>query len=384
MRECSGSPANRQAENHISDRGCLPYDSFEPPPCPKGRASLIYPGYSKFAAFSGVRPPSGGAPGYVSDVAVPFSNSSILRPDLQPALVGLLLDSRNDVYWTDVYRMDVVFRRKRTDSGLQEPKADPPPRGKIDHFSKKSGLRLKHQVRNASMEIKSQFLLTYPDQFPTTGKIVKNHLDRLFRALRKAYGAANFGFEWVLEFQKREAPHFHLFLTWPPSNELRRFLAKKWNGIVKGGKDHLFVHLRPRNFIKWDMGKGNYVMKYAQKMEQKDVPAGFEEVGRFWGYSRNMKPLAMRYDYAELAKEAENGWAEDEIRLYFQRALRRYHDSQLRQFKKSCFLGKSGWTRVSVPNGTRVFHRLCAWVYETGPPSGDMKYRGPQGGPVPF
>ncbi|MBV5347358.1 hypothetical protein JZU46_03975 [bacterium] len=234
------------------------------------------------------------------------------------------------------------------------------------------------------MQIKSQFILTYPDQFPESGKTVKNHLDRLLHALRKAYGAANFGYEWILEFQNRGAPHFHLFLTWEPSNELHRFIAKRWNKIVKAGKEHLWQHLRPRTFAKWDMGKGNYVMKYAQKMEQKNVPAGFEDVGRFWGYSRNMKPLAMRYDYAKLAEEAGNGWAEEQIRLYFQRALRRYHDSQIRQFGKSCFLGKSGWTRVQVPNGTRVFHKLCEWAYRVGPPSGDMKYRGPLGGPVPF
>lgn len=380
MRECSGTPANRQAQNSKFDRrGLQANHGLGPLPFDAPRKPLDYPGFSSLAF--GPRPV---ASDFGPDCKASFSYSSIFRPDQNPALTALLLDSQNDVYWSDVYRMDVVFRRKRTDSGLQEPKEDRPLRGKVSQFSYKSGLRLKHQVRNASMEVKSQFILTYPDQFPKSGKIVKNHLDRLLHSLRKAYGATNFGYEWILEFQERGAPHFHLYLTWIPSNELRRFIAKRWNHILKAGKEHLWQHLRPRTFAKWDMGKGNYVMKYAQKMEQKQVPAGFEDVGHFWGASRNMKPIAMRYDYAELAKEAATGWAEDQIRLYFQRSMRRYHDSQLRLFGKSSFLGHNGWSRVKVPNGTRVFHQLCEWVYQIGPPSGDMKYRGPQGGPVPF
>lgn len=382
MRECSGSPAKRQAENHHLEPGGFPpgFVSFTPIPSPPGRKELVFPGYSPFAAAPG----AGGDGVLLGPARFPFSNSSILRPDQKPTLVARLRDNEKDVFWTDFYRMDLVFRRKRTDSGMQEPKGDRPARGKIDHFSKKARLRLKHQVRNANMTIESQFLLTYPADFPKSGRTVKNHLDRLLRALRKAYGADSFGFEWILEFQDRGAPHYHLFLTWPPSNEMRRFIAKRWNRIVKGGKDHLWVHLRPRNFSKWDMGKGNYAMKYAQKMEQKEVPEGFENVGRFWGCSRNMIPVPIREDYFELAELAGNGWSEDSIRLYFQRAMRRYHDTQIRQFGKSSFLGKSGWTRVMVPNASRLWRQLCAWSFGTGPPSGDMKYREPPGGEVPF
>ena len=381
MRECNGTPASRQAENLKSAHSePLSFRSFVPPVCPDDKRYNRSPGFSSFASA-----PGGAAKGHLQDCPVLplLVYSSILRPDQKPNLTSLLRNSEQWTYWSEAYRLDTVLRRKKTSHQFIEPKNDIPPRGKIDQFSYKSGLRLKHQVRNASIPIQSQFLLTYPDKFPTSGKIIKNHLDRWFRALRKAYGSKTFGFEWCLEFQDRGAPHFHVFFTWKVENELRRVLAKKWNAIIRGGKSHLWFHLRKKNFIPWDMGSGDYVMKYATKKEQKDVPEGFEDVGRFWGYSRNMKPIALRYDYEQLQKEAFGEWSTEEIRLYFQRTMRRYHNSKLRQFGKSSFLSSGSWSRVKVPNGTRVFHRLIEWIQQTGPPTGDMKYRVPSG-PVPF
>ena len=381
MRECNGTPASRQAENFISAQDfAAQWKSFTPPVYPSNEQYNVSPGFSPLASApgAGVREWASGLP-----VLPLLVNSSILRPAPKNNLTALLQSSEQYVYWCEAYRLDTVLKRKKTSHQHIEPRNDPVPRGKIDNFSYKSGLRLKHQVRNASIKIESQFLLTYPADFPTSGKIVKNHLDRWFRALRKAYGAKSFGFEWCLEFQDRGAPHFHVFFTWKVENELHRFLAKKWNAIIKADKTHLWFHLRKKNFIKWDMGSGNYVMKYASKMEQKDVPEGFEDVGRFWGYSRNMKPISLHYDYEKLQEEAFDGWAVEEIRLYFQRTLRRYHNSKLRQFGKSSFLSSGNWSRVKIPNGTRVFHKLIDWVNRTGPPSGDMKYRVPQG-PVPF
>ena len=110
----------------------------------------------------------------------------------------------------------------------------------------------------------------------------------------------------------------------------------------------------------------------------------FEDVGRFWGYSRNMKPQSKTIEFDRLAFIAGQGWTEKQISLYFQRTLRGYHDRQLKAFGRESFLISESWSRVSVPNGAGVVRQLIRWVFANSPPSGDMKYRVPQGGAVPF
>jgi hypothetical protein len=119
--------------------------------------------------------------------------------------------------------------------------------------------------------------LTYPAEFPTNGRLVKDHWRR-FRQWIVRNGAVT-GL-WVLEFQERGAPHFHVFIREP----LDRFdVSAAWYRIV-GSNDpkHLSAGTRIESFRK-PAAIGGYVMKYAAKMEQKDVPEGYSQVGRFWG-----------------------------------------------------------------------------------------------------
>ena len=85
---------------------------------------------------------------------------------------------------------------------------------------------------------------------------------------------------WVLEFQKRGAPHYHVFVR----KALDRFaVADAWFRIVASGDPkHLEAGTRIEAF-RHPPALGSYVMKYAAKMEQKDVPSEFQRVGRFWG-----------------------------------------------------------------------------------------------------
>ena len=95
----------------------------------------------------------------------------------------------------------------------------------------------------------------------------------------------------MLEFQRRGAPHFHLFTALPVTEENRLFLASAWVRIACGNDPAaLAFHSHERNFIAWDMGNGSYVCKYLEKARQKDVPEGYQEVGRFWGASRGLMP----------------------------------------------------------------------------------------------
>ncbi len=143
-------------------------------------------------------------------------------------------------------------------------------------FSKASKRRLLFVARNfPGLEI--MLTLTYPSDFPMNGRLVKNHWRR-FRQWMIRNGAIT-GL-WVLEFQKRGAPHFHLFIREPLD---RQKVSEAWYRIVGSGDvKHLAAGTRIETF-RYPPALGSYVMKYAAKMEQKEVPEGFHSVGRFWG-----------------------------------------------------------------------------------------------------
>lgn len=149
-------------------------------------------------------------------------------------------------------------------------------RSSVTKFTNASKRRLMFTARNfPGLEI--MLTLTYPSDFPLDGRTVKDHWKR-FRQWMVRNGA-NTGL-WVLEFQKRGAPHFHVFIRKPLD---RNAVADAWYRIVGSGDlKHLKAGTRIETF-RHPPALGSYVMKYASKMEQKDVPPAFENVGRFWG-----------------------------------------------------------------------------------------------------
>lgn len=178
---------------------------------------------------------------------------------------------------------------------VREPKACPakPPRkpdgAKINAFSSRSQRKLREVAANADPHLISMFVCTYADEWPRDGRVAKTHLDTFLKRIRRKLPGV--GYLWVLEFQRRGAPHFHVFLTKPRSDALHRFLAKAWHEIAGEGQEkHLNVHMHRRSFIDWDMGQGNYVAKYLDKQNQKFVPDEYLEVGRFWGATRGLVP----------------------------------------------------------------------------------------------
>ncbi len=184
--------------------------------------------------------------------------------------------------------VNTSYRPKSRDSGGT--------RGVIKELSKSSVNRMKLTLRNVDpVLIKSILTLTYPKDFPLNGRDVKRHLDLMKRWLKR-HGVGS-GF-WFLEFQKRGAPHFHMFLSCFPVGGVQA-VSKAWCQIV-GGNDE--------NHLRWHLGElsgtpclelmrnphaaSAYATKYATKVEQKAVPEEFEDVGRFWGYwGRSMRPV---------------------------------------------------------------------------------------------
>jgi hypothetical protein len=134
--------------------------------------------------------------------------------------------------------------------------------------------------------------LTYPEEYPTDGKVVKRHLNAMLGWLR--YNYPGLGYLWYLEFQERGAPHVHILLTFglPGCRDKRiakrKKVAKAWYRIVDSGDvKHLLACLNWDNARKKN-GLAHYVAWYAGKAQQKQVPEDYQNVGRFWGKSRNI------------------------------------------------------------------------------------------------
>lgn len=169
--------------------------------------------------------------------------------------------------------------------------ATPPDRSgsAIQGFSDKSKSRLRFIAANAGHLLQSQFCCTYQDLWPIDGREFKRHLNAFLVAARRAFPfLLNL---WAGEFQTRGAPHAHVFLNVPATDENRLILARLWVRIAHpGNADMLAFHSHPRNMIPWKMGNGSYLCKYLDKEHQKAIPQGFANFGRWWGHSRGLVP----------------------------------------------------------------------------------------------
>jgi hypothetical protein len=149
-------------------------------------------------------------------------------------------------------------------------------RNAISSFSNESRRRLLYVVRNFPPA--PFFLtLTYPSEFPMDGPTVKRHWKRVRQWLQRQ--GASYGL-WALEFQQRGASHIHVFINiWVDCQKL----SEAWYRIV-GSNDpkHLQAGTNICLFRKPSV-MGSYLLKYVAKSQQKNVPAAFLNVGRFWG-----------------------------------------------------------------------------------------------------
>ncbi len=242
----------------------------------------------------------------------------------------------------------------------------------IKGFSTKSQRRLRETAINSGQPLISQFCATYADYWPIDGRVAKRQLNNLFDAIRRKFPAA--GYLWALEFQTRNAPHFHIFLTLPASDDLRQWLGTTWNRIADPDSElHRWWHTDrvERNgqsaLIPWNMGSGSYICKYLDKQHQKIVPEGFRNTGRFWGNSRGLVPPSVSVDPEQLRDitlldaDFDTGEVTQDTDglTYITRHLGRYHEKISR---RSWFRNTSRST--SVLTGAPIFRRLLAHVQE--------------------
>ena len=178
----------------------------------------------------------------------------------------------------------------------------------IVQLSKKSRQRLAFVALATPVAFYSMITLTYPAAFPLDGKVVKRQLHTFLKRLRRDYIAS---YIWVIEFQKRGAPHFHIMTDWPAIQYSDRiWLATTWAECLGYGKQPyvktemdldeldelqkvLKVHTHADSWqdIRETNGARHYIVKYATKTYQKTVPDQYRDVGRFWGNSADVTAM---------------------------------------------------------------------------------------------
>ena len=192
------------------------------------------------------------------------------------------------------YSADVVFKIKR--EGFENHMYVGGVREKIKGFSQSSERRLNFLIRNSISEWTTLLTLTYPAEYPNDGKVCKSQLRAFTEFLRRQETK----YVWVLEFQARGAPHFHLLLSGKIDKDL---VAVRWYEIVgTGDEKHLragtrIERLRNPEKAPW------YMSNYVAKLKQKSVPESFKNVGRFWGACKLPRHRVIRYEgtYREIA-----------------------------------------------------------------------------------
>ena len=169
---------------------------------------------------------------------------------------------------------------------------NPGGRTAIVGLSQSSVGRMRRYLASCEAEYRNMVTLTYPHGYPSDGRLVKEHLRRFLqesRRFRERYRddresvPVKWSAFWFLEFQARGAPHFHIFTTgFLPAS----WVAATWYRIVNSEDlRHLRAGTRVEGLRAGRSGSIAYAMKYAAKSEQKTVPDGYENVGRFWGVS---------------------------------------------------------------------------------------------------
>lgn len=200
--------------------------------------------------------------------------------------VGAPMGLSNGAYFTverpplvvEEYRRDAKLRRVGGVGGVGGR------RGRVTELSSGAARRFVFAVNNAGCDWVAICHLTYPREFPGSGREVKRHLDRFLKWLNRK----GVKWAWVEEFQARGAPHFHVLLS---GCVRRQEVAEVWHRVT-GCEDprHLTAGTRIEA-VRSPKGLIRYLGKYLSKKEQKVAPIGFEHVGRYWGMSRGLVQL---------------------------------------------------------------------------------------------
>ena len=180
----------------------------------------------------------------------------------------------------NVFAQDVRVHRRQRRLGSRHSGGGR--RGRITGLSPGAARRLLHAARNVT-GLTVALDLTYPQEFPQDGRVVKQH----WKAMREWLTRLRLGGLWILEFQRRGAPHFTIFLNGPVD---RAAVAARWAAIVNSGDPrHERAGTRVAR-IRKPYAVAVYATKYASKQAQKEVPSEYADVGQMWGLFGGVRP----------------------------------------------------------------------------------------------
>lgn len=182
----------------------------------------------------------------------------------------------------EFFRSDVVVKY---DMGGGKPPKGRKNKGDIMEFTESSRKELAFVASNTEVVFTWMVTLTYPGDYETDGKEVKRHLNRFLSWARGFQPGIQY--LWFLEFQSRGAPHFHILIDRPLDRS--KVTARWYDAVGSGDARHYRAGTRVERIRKAD-GAKRYAVKYAMKMKQKTVPKNYQNVGRFWGNSKGVKP----------------------------------------------------------------------------------------------
>jgi len=237
--------------------------------------------------------------------------------------------------------------------GAEEREADEPEkRGKITGFSPESQRRLRQylaKIPDSEMMRGRLITLTWPSDFPAPEdtEAFKRPLDSFRKSLARRGGSG----VWVLEFQKRGAPHYHLIifgLNHIPINQLRELVAKRWYEIVGSGDPK---HLKAGTAVEYPKSSGKargYLAKYCSKGDQ--ALEGVE-VGRYWGkISKKSIPIAPEVQVSLTLPQSKI------VQRLFRRAIaKRVYESAWGRLHRKCTIKSSILKSLS----TEEFKQAC-------------------------
>ncbi len=129
--------------------------------------------------------------------------------------------------------------------------------------------------------------LTYPGVFPLDGRRVHRDLEAFLDRVQRQFG--KLALVWKLEFQRRGAPHWMIFLQRPAGvsiGERHSWVDHAWASVL-GEQQYVRA-----TWMEWVGDPVRYVLKYLRKdsKEYQDVvPPDYHHVGRWWG-TRYLRP----------------------------------------------------------------------------------------------
>jgi hypothetical protein len=252
------------------------------------------------------------------------------------------------------------------------------PRGLIHGFTAGSCKRLTWLLANAPVDFASHITLTYHarvderngDQVEARNRALvqnaKRDLNRLLSSLRRELG----GYCWAQEFQKRGAIHFQL-LSEHAVEEQRVTLA--WCKATGQLHDpQALAHSVVVKPVDNQLAARRYLIKYFGKAGQKQLPAGVQCAGRYWGASRALKaePMAEVVSCPEMARRHDKRALD--VRRGVQRFVSRALGFRWRGGRLVC------WDGTLPQRALGVMERLRSYYGEPTTPAWVLGGRAPE------